>query len=48
MPPPGRYFPIVFLASTLIFFLSIQGFAQQTDVKRFDVYTGFTGFETRN
>jgi hypothetical protein len=46
MPPPGRYFPIVFLASTLIFFLSIQGFAQQTDVKRFDVYTGFTGFET--
>lgn len=46
MPPPGRYFPSALLASTLFFFLSIQGFAQQTDVKRFDVYTGFTGFET--
>src|SRR3984885_13909496 len=26
--------------------LSLPSFAQQTDVRRYDLYTGFTGFET--
>ena len=34
------------LASAILLFPALSSFAQQTDVKRYDVYAGFAGFET--